>query len=117
MKKTIILYILTLTMVNTLSAFSPKPKPLTVTSPDGRLTLHVHTGDTLAYSVTFKNQAIVLTSPIALTLPDRVLGAKPQVAKTTTRKNKGTLALPYGNTKTLDDQYNELEVAFEGNYA
>jgi alpha-glucosidase len=117
MKKIVILYILTLTMVSTLSAFTPKPKPLTVTSPDGRLTLHVHTGDTLAYSVTFKNQAIVLTSPIALSLPDRMLGAKPQVAKTTTRKNKGTLVLPYGSTKTLDDQYNELEVTFEGNYA
>src|SRR5690606_10757704 len=97
------------------NAFVRKDK-LEVTSPDKRITIKVTATDKLYYSVTYKGKELVKPSAIALKLSDRVLGDSPKVTKSTARKQRGVIELPYGNTRSLDEEYNEIEITCAGGY-
>lgn len=96
---------------------STKRDKLEVTSPDKKNTIRVSATDRLYYSVIYGGSEIVRPSVIGLRLTDRTLGDSPKVRKTSWRKERGVIALPYGNTTSLSDEYNELEIEFEGGYS
>lgn len=90
---------------------------LKVTSPNGKLSIHLSFNENTFYSVEYKGESIILPSLIGLSLPDRVLGHLPQIKKVTRRAHNGVIDLPYGNFTRLKDHYNELEVEFTGKYS
>ncbi len=94
-----------------------KKDRLTVTSPDGQVGYKVSVNEKLQYAVTFKGKQIVSPSDISLILSDRVLGVKPRIKNTTLSSHRDVIALPYGGSRSLDDEYNELVLEFEGGYS
>lgn len=87
-----------------------------VSSPNGHIHIAVSTGTQLTYRVSYKGTIIINDSPIGMELEDRTLGSFPKVKSSNTSSHRGILELPYGNAKTLRDEYNETEITFEGNY-
>lgn len=83
-----------------------------VRSPSGRLTVVVHAGGELAYSVLSGSDLLIAPSSISMTLGDgRVLGAEPSVKSTETRSEDAVLH-PVVRVKNEEvrDVYNELTV-------
>lgn len=87
-----------------------------VKSPDKELVIRLTTKKSLHYSVWYKKKEIIKPSSIALLLDTQTLGAHPQVKKTYSRKVKGSIKLPYGQSGSLEDSYNEIVIAFENGY-
>jgi alpha-glucosidase len=94
-------------------------QPLSVTSPNGDVTLIVVTGDALSYSVTVRGQEVITPSKISMTLQGgEVLGARPVVVRSSTRDSNRTLK-PVVAIKRAEvvDRYRELRIDFRGDYS
>jgi alpha-glucosidase len=91
-KPFVVLALVILTAAAAVSAVQTTPtgarprsaSPLTITSPNGALTITVDTEGQLSWSVSFGGRPILLPSRIALVLADRTLGDRPVVSGTTT---------------------------------
>jgi len=95
------------------------PAPLTVASPNGAIIATVGPEGRLTWSVAVGGQQVLLPSPIAITLDDgRVLGAKPQILRTTTRSADAVLK-PVVRIKRAEirDRFNERRIDFAGDYS
>lgn len=93
--------------------------PLTVSSPDGALTVIVGTDGHLTWSLSAGGRPILAPSRIALTLDDgRVLGDAPVVTGTTTRRVSRVLrpVVRYRRAE-VPDAFNERRIDFTGHYA
>lgn len=89
---------------------------LEVKSPDKNLIIKITTDGQLKYTVSYKGQEIITPSAIALQLESVMLGDQPQLVKTSERKVNETIQSPFTQSTTLQNQYNELTLAFKGNY-
>ncbi len=95
------------------------PGPLTVSSPDGSLTVTVTAGEALAYAVSKNGGELVTPSRISMTLQGgEVLGARPQVLRSATAAGDRILR-PVVRIKReqIRDRYQELRIDFRGNYS
>ena len=99
-------------------------EPLTVSSPDGALTVTVGTGAQLTWSVALRGRVIVQPSRIGLTLAasqpggaPTTLGANSVVANTTSRAVDQVLK-PVVRVKRAEvrDHFNERRIDFVGGY-
>ena len=93
--------------------------PLTVSSPNGALTVTIGLGDQLTWAVTLRDKPILNPSRIGLLLAGgQMLGARPVVKKTVTRSVDQILR-PVVRVKRAEvrDHYNERRVDFAGGYA
>ena len=95
------------------------PQPLSVSSPDGSLTITIATGGTLTYTVTAGGKEVIAPSKISMTLQGgEVLGANPEVVRS--RSTDVTQVLrPAVRIKRSEivDQYREIRIDFRGDYA
>ncbi|MBR5962742.1 MAG: glycoside hydrolase family 97 protein [Bacteroidaceae bacterium] len=117
MKKTPLLC--TLAALLTLCCLSAQAqKTLSLTSPDGTISVTVSLGEQLTYTVAIDDETVMQDNAIALTLGNKTLGAKPKLSKKSLRSVKETLtpAVPMKNAK-VDNHYNLLRLDFSGNYA
>ena len=92
---------------------------LSVSSPDGALEVIIGVQERLTYAVSLRGRPIVLPSPISMTLQSgATLGAKPVVAKTTTR-NVDDVLEPVVRQKRakVRDRFAERRIDFSGNYS
>jgi alpha-glucosidase len=94
----------TLLLIFCLSAeLIAKDKRLQLNSPNNTLKVKVSMGDSITYSISFKNKTVILPSAIAMVLQNKVLGKTAQVNKIRVIKNK---------------EFNELSVLFsDQNYS
>lgn len=95
-----------------------KAKSYEVKSPDAKISVRVEAGpEAVTYSILRDGKVLIAPSPVSLTLADgRVLGQKPVVRKASTKSVDETIAAPFYKRSTIEDRYNELTIAFRGNY-
>lgn len=88
---------------------------LTVTSPDGSIVVTVsNTADELCYSVERAERAILECSALGYQLKDQEpVGAGLRVVSADTRTVDEPWVLPWGETQTVRDHFNELSIAFQ----
>lgn len=93
--------------------------PLTVSSPNGALTVTVGVDGQLTWSVAAAGRPILSPSRLALTLEDgRVLGDKPVVTGTTTRRvDRELRPVVRYRRASVRDAFNERRIDFTGHYA
>ncbi len=89
---------------------------LEVSSPDRKIKVLVSNTDQLTYQVSYKGDLIIGKSRIGLQLSNTRLGDSPKLKSLHTSTYEGTIALPYGKSKTLQEAYNQLVIQFEGDY-
>jgi alpha-glucosidase len=85
---------------------------LEVKSPDRNLVIRLETQGALRYTVTYKDREIITPSGIALQLESVTLGSNSTVSRTSGRKVNETIHVPYGQSSTLSNAYNELTIRF-----
>ena len=93
------------------------PKSYVLTSPNGKLQLNVLINDSITYSVSLKNQAVIAPSVISMTLENQVLGSSAHIKQARERKSKAQIKPLYGKDAILNNDFNELLIEFDGNYA
>ena len=86
-------------------------------SPDKNFKIAINTKDSLTYSVVYKNNMVVAPSAISLNLNKGILGKSAKVSKTATSTVQNVLHPLYGKSATLQDNYNQLIINFQGNYS
>ena len=87
-------------------------------SPDGRIVVNVDLSAKIYYAVNFGAIPVLKASPLSLELGDgTVLGAKPVLREARHREQRGNFTLPWGRRKVVADEFNELELSFEGAFA
>jgi alpha-glucosidase len=99
-------------------AAQPVP-PLSVSSPDGAITVAVETAEAISYRVRYRNADLVLPSRISMTLADgTVLGANPVVTNSSTRSVNEVLrpVVRYRRAE-VRDHFNERRIDFAGDYS
>lgn len=104
-------------VVAALAAVSLAPESAAATrdfklsSPDGRLTLCVSTGDSTLYSLSVDGECVISPSRIAMRLSDgRVLGDRTRVRKVSTRRVKENISAPLYRQREFTAEYNMLDL-------
>ncbi|UOE50677.1 glycoside hydrolase family 97 protein [Mucilaginibacter sp. SMC90] len=97
-------------------AFNVSAQTYTVKSPDNNLKLELKANDSVSYSLTYKNNQLILPSAIGLKLDKTILGTNAKVISAKPSTVNKTIRPLYGKAAVLTDNYNELAISFAGNY-
>ena len=90
----------------------------TLTSPDGRLEMDVHTNPRLYYTVSLDNNEVVAASPIGLMMSDgRMWNGTTAITNASTSSHNDVVYPLMGKSKEIADCYNELVLTFGNEYA
>ena len=104
-----------LLLMLSVSAFAQKQ--YTLQSPDSDITVTIEVGEQLTYAVTHGNTCVLSPSVIGMKLGDgTMLGAKPIVKSAKTNAVNQMLPSPFYKRAQITETYNELTLAFKGNY-
>lgn len=100
-----------------LSAFAQKVYELKDNS--GKVQVNVNVSDNdVKYSVLHEGDVMIDASPISMKLTDgTTFGINPKVQKVARLSVKETIAPPIYKKKTIDNQFNEMTIAFKGGYS
>ena len=99
------------------AAVSVTAETLSVKSPDGKNEIQLITGDSLQYSVLRNGKVRVVPTDISMKIDGKgTLGAKPKVAGKQEHSVKGVINTPIYKKAQINENGNELEVSFEGDY-
>lgn len=97
-------------------AFS-QHQPLTLTSPDERITVTVELKDKLYYSITHENDVVLAPSAIGMQLSDGTsFGDKPVLRKSRANKVERIVDAYFYKKNKIQDEFNELILTFKGDY-
>lgn len=93
-------------------------KQITLTSPNGELTLSIRITDKIYYSISCQEDELINDSYLQLTLKDKTLGQSPRLTGQKRSQVNETLT-PYVPLKfaSVSNHYNQLRLNFAGNYA
>lgn len=100
------LLITSIALIASLAAFATKP--VTISSPDGKLTASIESGDSLVYSISRDGKTVMQPSTLGLTLSD---GTKIGTGKTkvvSRKKVDSKLQTPFYRHSEIPEKYNEL---------
>ena len=79
-------FCLTLTFLSAFLSFSIAQKQYQLKSPNGKLELSIEADDQICYSLRHENTAIIVSSPISMSLSNnKILGVKTKVKNIRTR--------------------------------
>lgn len=94
-------------------------KEYQVASPDEDLRLKIDVGEKVSYSLIYKSQVLLESSPISLTLsPNRLLGVNPQVRQVKQRSVDEKIIPPVRiKSAVIPDRFNEMSIEFEGGFS
>ncbi|MDR0995244.1 MAG: glycoside hydrolase family 97 protein [Tannerella sp.] len=93
-------------------------KTQTLTSPDGRISIGVTTGNDIRWSVRMDGTEVLLSSPLSLTLADgSVLGENPKVNKVSFSQVDSGFDTPFYKKSRVGDSYKRLLLYFRKHYA
>lgn len=86
-----------------------------VKSPDKAYKLTVTAGEgSTAYSVDYKGKTVINNSVIGIQTDDSRLIGNGSITSTQKSSHKGTVDVVVGKNKTLDDNYNQLTLVYDG---
>lgn len=100
-----------------LSASAAIPKTYMLSSPDHKLEIKITINDSVQYALYYKTLAVISPSAVSMTLENQVLGLGSVVHKVKENAVRSVLHPLYGKSSQLSDNYNELKIDFEDNYA
>ncbi len=105
-------------VLSPLAATAQSRGPLSLSSPDGHLSVTVDAGAALTWSVAWKGRPLLAPSRLALVLGDRTLGERPVVAGSSQRSVDQVLR-PVVRYKRgeIRDRFTERRIDFLGGYA
>ncbi len=87
-------------------------------SPDKKLEATVMVGEQVTFSLTHEGTAVVVPSSISMTLQSgETLGVKAKVSKVSRKAVNETIPSPLYKRVEVKDVYNEMVLAFRGNYS
>lgn len=96
---------------------SSQSQPMTVASPDGRLSINLKITDRIYYNLVADGEEVMWFSPLSLlTRENGRLGLSPAVLKSSVQTNKSEIKTAWGIRSTVADHYNELTIDFSGGY-
>ena len=112
--KKIALFILTYFLVcTTLSSQNYK-----LVSPDGKVRLTIVNDSTLGYSLKYHGKVVTKFSSLGMTLNSvKRWGYGDKIIKKTKQKERSVVKLVTGNSKELNNEYNELKLTFDAGYS
>ena len=88
-----------------------------LTSPDGKLKATINISDQITYSLAHESTQILSASPVSMTLESgETLGKAPKGVKAKQSVINRTVASPFYKKSEIAEKYNELALAFNGNY-
>lgn len=97
---------------------SARAKEFNLFSPDKRMEVTISTENEIKYSISFNGASYILPSAISIMLDDgRIIGKNPSVKKIENKYVNNTVDPLYGINNKIEEQYNELKIIFEDNYA
>ncbi|MCU0392068.1 MAG: glycoside hydrolase family 97 protein [Thermoflexibacter sp.] len=110
----LLFFILLLSILSIYEGFGQKS--FVLRSPDNRLLVQVNIADKILYSVSLKEQELIRSSPLSLTLDDgTVLGINPKLKKEKQQSINQTIKTLAYKKSMIEDKANELRLDF-GSY-
>jgi alpha-glucosidase len=89
-----------------------------LTSPDKKIKVLVQLKNKVNYSVFYKDELVISHSPVSLNINDgNILGLNPVLLNKEAKSVSESLYPVHGKRKEIKDDYNELNLAFNGNYS
>ncbi len=103
------LSIITLASLLTVSAASAKQSTQTLSSPDGKITVTVNTGDKLAYSIALNGRTVLEQTPISIDIAGgKSIGTSLKGVSARKGKVDGTVPSPFYRSTSIAEKYNSL---------
>ena len=97
------------------AVMSAAPKEFSLSSPDGKLGVHVEVGETVSYSVLHEGTPVLAPSQVSMTLDDgTVYGVDSRFQGKKTRSVEERICAVNYKKKTVEDRFNELTLRFKG---
>lgn len=110
--------LLTLAALLCLSADAAAQSDYRVLSPNQRIELRVNTGDRIRYDVLIGGKTLLRDSTLSIEIERKILGLNPKVKEAKPRSHDRWLEPPVRQKSArLRENYNELRLEFDGNYA
>ncbi len=101
-----------------LISYSVQAQELILHSPNHETSIKIQLTDRIYYSVQHRDETLLWSSPLSMTLADeKVLGDQPQLKDSLRRSTNQQLATVWGIRDTIHDQFEELELVFRDNYS
>jgi alpha-glucosidase len=87
-------------------------------SPDQKIEVRIRAGDRLKYDVVFSGQPLLRDSALSIKIDQATLGVQPKVKNTKPRAVNQEIVSPVPQKSArIRENYNELKLEIEGNYA
>jgi alpha-glucosidase len=115
MLKLLLLLALTFSLV---SVAHSQQSNLVLQSPNGRIQVKVNLGERLTYDVLVNNNAVLSNATLSFDVAQNAFGINPKLKNTKTRSVNNVVVSPVPQkSKQIPENYKELRLEFEGNYA
>lgn len=99
-----------------LSALISKANILSVSSPDGKITMNVKLTDRIYYNVEVDGEEVMWYSPLSMTTNKGVFGENPELKNSEITSVDEVIKTVWGNRSEVPDVYNELKLSFKDGY-
>jgi alpha-glucosidase len=117
MKKVILVILLNLSLASITNYVGATDREIKIQSPDGKLELSIHLGDTLNYSLQLGKTNLIRNAHVGLELANgELLGKMPNLQQKKTRTATENIVSPNYRFDSFSISYNELNVKLKGNY-
>ena len=90
---------------------------LKLSSPDKNIVVQVSLNEKIYYSVSFKDERVLESSPLSLSIDNSVLGSNPKLLNAIHSTFDEKIVTVYGSRKEIHDRYNQLVLNFEGGFS
>ena len=117
MKKTVLLFFISCSLVLGAGTIRAVNKDIKMQSPNGKLELTIRLGDTLSYSLQCGNENLIRNANIGLELADgKILGKMPQLLQKKTKAATENIVSPNYRFESFTTSYNEVNLKLKGDY-
>lgn len=100
-------------------SFGVNSKDIELKSPDSKVQIKIGITDKITYSVNYGSETVLLPSAISMKLQDGIVLGNNSKLKNTKKQSVNKIINPEirQKRKEIEDNYNELELTFQGNYS
>ncbi|MFW6277278.1 MAG: glycoside hydrolase family 97 protein [Prolixibacteraceae bacterium] len=98
------------------SFLSIKANELSVSSPDGKITMNVRLTDRVYYNLEVDGKEVMWFSPLSMSTNKGDFGKNPELKNSEITSVDNVIKTVWGNRSEVPDVYNELKLSFEEGY-
>ncbi|HKJ79365.1 MAG TPA: glycoside hydrolase family 97 protein [Prolixibacteraceae bacterium] len=102
--------------VLTLTIFCVRANNLTVSSPDGKITVNVKLTDRVYYNLEVDGNEVMWYSPLSMNTNKGIFGQNPELKNSKISSVDETIKTVWGNRSEVPNHYNELKLSFDDGY-